>query len=280
MKLSPVIILFVVSAARLASAQTATPEILAQTASPLIPHETPTLAPPAPAPTSDPAAVPAVTQLFQPAAPSFLKSLGRDVTGFFSTDTARIVGMFAVAGLTARPADRPAARDAGEWLSKGTASIGNWGGNLQMQLAGGVATYVIGRSTANPKLASLGGDLIRGQLLSQAFVQGTKFAVGRQRPDGSNSLSFPSGHTASAFTTATVLQQHYGWKLGVPAYAFAGFVGASRMASNKHYLSDVLVGAGVGVAVGRTVTLHLGREQFAIGAAPTRGGAMVTFTKR
>jgi membrane-associated phospholipid phosphatase len=280
MKISPVIVLFVVSAARIASAQTASPETLAQTANPPILEEISTLAAPAPAPTSDLAGVPAVTPVFQPAAPSFFRSLGRDVTGFFSTDTAKVVGMFAVAGLAARPLDRPAARDAGEWLSKGTASIGKWGGNFDVQIAGGFATYVIGRSIANPRLASLGGDLIRGQLLSQGFVQATKFTVGRQRPDGSNSLSFPSGHTASAFTTATVLQQHYGWKLGIPAYAFAGFVGASRMASNKHYLSDVLVGAGVGIAVGRTVTLHVGREKFAIGAAPTRGGAMVTFTKR
>jgi hypothetical protein len=77
-----------------------------------------------------------------------------------------------------------------------------------------------------------------------------------------------------------VLQQHFGWKAGIPAYAFAGFVGASRMASSKHYLTDVLVGAGVGIAVGRTVTVNLGREKFSVGAAPTRGGAMVTFTKQ
>ena len=51
------------------------------------------------------------------------------------------------------------------------------------------------------------------------------------------------------------------------------------MASNKHYLSDVLVGAGIGIAAGRAVTFNVGREKFDVGAAPTAGGAMVTFSK-
>jgi membrane-associated phospholipid phosphatase len=280
MKLSRFVVLFLVSTARIASAQSFGPEILAQSGPPLIVGELPKLEAPDPAPTPDLATVPAVNPLFQPQTPSFLRSLGRDATGFFSIDTAKVVGAFTVVGLSAKGLDRPASQDARGWLSEGTASIGNIAGKFHVQLAGSVATYAIGRSLDNTKLAGLGADLIRGQLLSQAFVQGAKFTVGRQRPDGSNSLSFPSGHTASAFATATVLQQHFGWKAGIPAYAFAGFVGASRMASSKHYLTDVLVGAGVGIAVGRTVTLHVGREKFAVGAAPTPGGAMVTFTKR
>ena len=271
MKLSAVAVLFLVSAARIASAQTENPQIL---------EETPALTAPAAAPTLDLAPVPAVGTLFQPATPSFFRSLGRDVTGFFSGNTAKVLGTFAVAGLAVKSLDHPAAEDAGGWLPKGAANIGNWGGKFYLQAGGGVATYVIGRVTHNTKLATVGGDLIRAQVISQTVVQGAKFVVGRQRPDGSNSLSFPSGHTASSFATATVLQQHFGWKAGIPAYAFAGFVGASRMASSKHYLTDVLVGAGVGVAVGRTVTVNLGREKFSVGAAPTRGGAMVTFTKQ
>ena len=271
MRSSAVLVVGILAVARVASAQAVGPETLG---------EVPALAAPLASPVSAPAVVPAVPALFQPAAPSPFRSFQGDVRGFFSSDTARILGAFAVAGLTARSVDHRAANDAGEWLSKGTARIGTWGGSVFLQAGGGVATYIIGRATDNPKLAGLGGDLIRAQVLSQAFVQATKFAVGRQRPDASNSHSFPSGHSASAFATATVLQQHYGWKAGIPAYAFAGFVATSRMASSRHYLSDVLVGAGVGIAAGRTVTLHLGRERFAVGAAPTAGGAMVTFTKR
>jgi membrane-associated phospholipid phosphatase len=190
------------------------------------------------------------------------------------------VGTFAVAGLAATNWDHASVEDAGERLSKGAYRVGNVGGSLYVQAGAALATYAIGRATGTPQLASLGGDLVRAQMLTQMFVQGTKFAVGRQRPDGSNSMSFPSGHSASAFATATVIQEHFGWKAGIPAYAFASFVGASRLASGKHYLSDVVVGAGIGVAAGRTVTLRFGGEKFALGAAPTQGGAMVTFTRR
>jgi hypothetical protein len=51
------------------------------------------------------------------------------------------------------------------------------------------------------------------------------------------------------------------------------------MGGDKHYLSDVLVGARIGIAAGRSVTLNLRGEKCALGAAPTRGGAMVTFTR-
>jgi hypothetical protein len=53
-----------------------------------------------------------------------------------------------------------------------------------------------------------------------------------------------------------VLQHHYGWWVGVPATAVAGYVATARVHDNKHYLSDVIFGAGVGYVVGHTVTRH------------------------
>lgn len=70
------------------------------------------------------------------------------------------------------------------------------------------------------------------------------------RPDGSDNKSFPSGHTATAFMTATMLTKEYGgvspW-IGVGAYSVAAATGLMRVANNKHWLSDVLTGAGVGI---------------------------------
>ncbi len=70
------------------------------------------------------------------------------------------------------------------------------------------------------------------------------------RPDGSNNHSFPSGHTATAFMAATMLNKEYGhispW-VGVGAYTVASATGLMRMANNKHWLSDVMTGAGIGV---------------------------------
>lgn len=73
-----------------------------------------------------------------------------------------------------------------------------------------------------------------------------KYAIKEDRPDYSNTLSFPSGHTGIAFANATFLQRRYGWKLGVPAYIIAGYVGWGRVYAKKHHWWDVLAGAAIG----------------------------------
>ena len=80
---------------------------------------------------------------------------------------------------------------------------------------------------------------------------GIKFITGRIRPDGANRRSFPSGHTSSSFLAATIADDLYGSKIGVPAYLLAGLTGLSRIHDNKHYLSDVIFGAGLGIALGK-----------------------------
>ena len=80
---------------------------------------------------------------------------------------------------------------------------------------------------------------------------GIKFITGRVRPDGANRRSFPSGHTSSSFLAATIADDLYGSKIGVPAYLLAGLTGLSRIHDNKHYLSDVIFGAGLGIALGK-----------------------------
>jgi membrane-associated phospholipid phosphatase len=151
-------------------------------------------------------------------------------------------------------------------------------GNFYLNLGASFATYAVGRAAGNTRLAVVGADLARAQLLSQATAQGIKYIAGRTRPDGTD-RSFPSGHTASAFATATVLQRHYGWKVGIPAYALAGYVGASRLNANKHYLSDVAFGAAIGVVAGRTVTFGVGSTKFALAPIAAQGGVGIGLTK-
>lgn len=83
-----------------------------------------------------------------------------------------------------------------------------------------------------------------------SVVNTLKSTTNVMRPDGSNDHSFPSGHTALAFMTATMLAKEYGhispW-VGVGAYTFATGTGLMRIANNKHWLSDVLTGAGIGI---------------------------------
>lgn len=119
-------------------------------------------------------------------------------------------------------------------------------------------------------------DLSQAVLVNTAYTFALKNTVHRMRPDGSNALSFPSGHTSTAFAAATVLQSHYGLKAGIPAYGIASFIGASRMASKAHHLSDVVAGAGLGYLVGRTVVSHddhAGRHrQLALGTMASPSG--------
>lgn len=70
--------------------------------------------------------------------------------------------------------------------------------------------------------------------------------IGRERPNG-HPLAFPSGHTSSAFATATSLAYSYGPYVGVPALALATFVGSTRMADDAHWISDTVAGATLGI---------------------------------
>lgn len=105
---------------------------------------------------------------------------------------------------------------------------------------------VEGRSSWGRMLAS---DAFSA-LLMGSVVYSLKQTTHVTRPDGSNDHSFPSGHTATAFMTATMLTKEYGHKspwIGIGAYSVATATGLMRMANNKHWLSDVLTGAGVGI---------------------------------
>lgn len=79
----------------------------------------------------------------------------------------------------------------------------------------------------------------------------TKNTVRRQRPDGRGFNSYPSGHTATAFMTAQMLQKEYGetvspW-IGVAGYGIAATTGIFRVVANRHWCSDVMCGAAIGI---------------------------------
>lgn len=80
---------------------------------------------------------------------------------------------------------------------------------------------------------------------------GTKHLVNEWRPDGSNNESFPSGHCANTFMSAELMRIEYGGWYGASAYAFACGIGFMRMYNNKHWLNDVVAGAGIGILAAR-----------------------------
>jgi membrane-associated phospholipid phosphatase len=135
-------------------------------------------------------------------------------------------------------------------------AAGKYLGNTPEQVALSIGTYAFGRLRDQPKVAHLGMDLLQAQILSEILVEPLKYAVRRQRPDGSNRLSFPSGHSAVTFATATVIERHLGWRKSLLGYAIASYVAISRIHDDQHYLSDVIFGAALGSIAGRTVVHH------------------------
>lgn len=91
--------------------------------------------------------------------------------------------------------------------------------------------------------------------ITAALVNGVKYSVRIHRPDESAYNSFPSGHTATAFTGMEILWQEYKdeniW-VGISGYAIATTVGAMRLYNNRHWIGDVLVGAGIGILSAKT----------------------------
>src|SRR4030095_8987547 len=116
------------------------------------------------------------------------------------------------------------------------------GGGI-VQFGGAFVVYGTGKLLSNPGLELLGRDLVRSQVVAQSLTGVIKLAAGRDRPDGSNHYSFPSGHASATFATATVLQRHYGWKVGAPLYVVSGYVAMSRLNEGVHWLSDVVFGS-------------------------------------
>ena len=116
------------------------------------------------------------------------------------------------------------------------------------------AAVMVGLKAAGVPSRSSWGRMLLSDAFSTALmtgvVQGLKNTTHVMRPDGSNDHSFPSGHTATAFMVATMLSKEYGhispW-VSVGGYSVATATGLMRMANNKHWLSDVMVGAGVGI---------------------------------
>ena len=117
--------------------------------------------------------------------------------------------------------------------------------------------------TVGLKLAGVEGRSNWGRLLVSAglsygimagFVNGIKYTAKEMRPDGSTANSWPSGHTATAFVGATILHKEYGltrspW-YSVAGYGMATATGVMRVLNNRHWISDVLSGAGIGIMSG------------------------------
>lgn len=105
---------------------------------------------------------------------------------------------------------------------------------------------VKGRNKLGRSVLNWGG----GMAVMGGLVNGVKYSARVMRPDGTTRNSFPSGHTATAFMNATFMHKEYGQEnplYSVLGYSMATYTGISRSLNNRHWLSDILAGAGIGI---------------------------------
>ncbi|MEO7271527.1 MAG: phosphatase PAP2 family protein [Vicinamibacterales bacterium] len=218
---------------------------------------------------------------------ALVRSIGSDFNAFpRRKSTYVILAIGGAAAALVHPADDDINQELQE--SRGLRNAlkpGKYLGSTYVQTGAAIGTYLLGRYVITPKdqnsnrLSHIGFDLVRAQVVAAAFTYGLKVAVQRDRPTG-ECCSFPSGHASVTFATAAVLERHFGYRGAWPTWLIAGYVATSRLTDNRHFASDVLFGAAIGVASGWTVVGRHGRDAFAMYPIAVRRGGGVGFSWR
>lgn len=140
----------------------------------------------------------------------------------------------------------------GSQLNKFWDNVGDVGGNPGIHFAFAGAMYfttLVGEDVKNYEVSKA---LMNALAINGLATIALKGVVRTYSPNG-DSFGWPSGHTSSTFCLATVMHEAYGPWVGVPLFAFAGFVGYERVDARNHDFSDVISGAVMGVAIGHAV---------------------------
>jgi membrane-associated phospholipid phosphatase len=133
--------------------------------------------------------------------------------------------------------------------------MGPWGANIGhpvLHLGAAVAWYGWSVAARDAKNHDMALTLIEALAINDMATGLLQVSVHQHDPRG-DYFGWPSGHTSSSFTVASVLHEYYGWEVGVPAYLLASYVGASRLEDRRHNTSDVWFGAMMGLVVGHSV---------------------------
>jgi membrane-associated phospholipid phosphatase len=190
---------------------------------------------------------------------SFPKNLGRSFIGVFSKDSLAPFVIGAAATGAAGFFDGQA-HNALIGRAPGFSNAASTAGGFAVLAPATIALFAAGRVAHDSHFRAFTYDATQALIVNGIYTEILKKAIHRQRPDGSDQMSFPSGHSSSAFAIATVAEEHYGWRVGIPSYLAASAIGLSRISGNKHYLTDVLAGAALGTITGRTVVRQNGER--------------------
>ena len=132
-------------------------------------------------------------------------------------------------------------------------SVGDAGGNPGTHFAVAGAMYFTSLAAMDKVNYEKATTLINALAINGLVTIGLNLATNSHSPNG-DEYDWPSGHTSSSFTFATVVWEEYGPWAGVPAMLFATYVGYERIDARNHDFSDVISGALIGVAIGYAVS--------------------------
>jgi membrane-associated phospholipid phosphatase len=163
--------------------------------------------------------------------------------------------------------------------------------NIALSVAGNPAThfgvaglwYLIGQQNQDDKTYEVGKTLFSALIINGLSTTFGKMATFDKAPNGER-FAFPSGHTSSTFTVASVLHEAYGPWVGVPLYGLGVLVAVERLDDGEHYLSDVIMGGVMGLVIGHSVAS--GHEFELFGghvvpyADPSTGATGIAWRKR
>ncbi|MBN1437038.1 MAG: phosphatase PAP2 family protein [Sedimentisphaerales bacterium] len=191
-------------------------------------------------------------------AKEFLPVLFDDTHATFASPTTW--SLFALAGaagiaLEGPNADEPIADHYyrhGHQLNSFWDTVGDAGGNPGTHFALAGALYFTALAQNNNTQYENAKTLLSALALNGIATTTLKIAARTEAPNGNQNV-WPSGHTSSTFTLATVLWNQYGPTVGIPLTTFAAYVAYERIDAGNHNFSDVISGALIGIAIGNAV---------------------------
>lgn len=124
-------------------------------------------------------------------------------------------------------------------------------GHPWTQFGASALWYAISKKNQDDFSAERAKAMIAALSVTGVATMGLKAIRDNEAPNGKD-WAWPSGHTASSFTVASMLDEFYGPKVGIPAYAFASVIAYRMLDSGDHWTSDVVFGAALGWVVGHT----------------------------
>jgi membrane-associated phospholipid phosphatase len=185
--------------------------------------------------------------------------LGKNLTSnLFSRGNLAPFLIGSAVALAISPADQGIV-DALHGKSPTAGKIGNVLGGPALVSAVSAGLLIATAKSSNPHFRTFTFTFVQAVVVDNLLTEALKVSVNRTRPNGEK-YSFPSGHTSNSFAAATVVSHYYGRKWGIPLYVLSGLVGVSRIEQGKHWPSDTVAGAALGIISGLTAIRGTRRE--------------------